>query len=90
MVAGKGGETRHLEKSKIILTRPAEKFSPVNGPHCFEYVDVPLTETIPRPDIHEIMTSIKNYDPKILVFTSTVGVDIFITPVNIKNKSTET
>ena len=66
-----------LEKSKIILTRPAEKFSPVNGPHCFEYVNVPLTETIPRSDIHEIMTSIKNYDPKILVFTSTVGVDIF-------------
>ncbi len=58
----------------IISTRPAEKFSPVSS-RCFDVVNCPLTGIRPlNIDYEGIM---KKYDVRYIVFTSSVGADIF-------------
>ncbi len=58
----------------IISTRPAEKFSPVSG-RCFNVVNCPLTAIRPLNVDYEGI--LRKYDIRYIVFTSSVGADIF-------------
>ncbi|WP_393971651.1 uroporphyrinogen-III synthase [Oxyplasma meridianum] len=61
----------------MVLTRPSEKYFPFRTRGCFEYVNIPLTKTVPVSEIDSTMKEIQNYGPRYFVFTSTIGSDIF-------------
>ena len=44
---------------------------------CFEYSNIPLTGIVPRSDTGAIIGEIMNYGARYLVFTSTIGSDLF-------------
>jgi uroporphyrinogen-III synthase len=61
---------------KIITTRPEEKAELSYSSDCFELVNIPVTKLVVN---HEIDTkSILNFKPTLGVFTSTKGVEIFL------------
>lgn len=61
----------------MVLTRPSEKYYPVMSKSCFEYVNIPLTEIVPVSSMDTVMREIRNYGARYIVFTSTIGSDLF-------------
>ncbi|MGC8608785.1 MAG: uroporphyrinogen-III synthase, partial [Thermoplasmata archaeon] len=58
----------------LLTTRPAEKFKSISG-KCFDILNCPLTEIKPM-DI-DYKKLIEKYSVKYIVFTSSVGADLF-------------
>jgi len=49
----------------------------VRSRNCFEYVNIPLTKIVPGSSIDGIIREIMIYGPRYIVFTSTIGSDLF-------------
>ncbi|BAB59774.1 uroporphyrinogen-III synthase [Thermoplasma volcanium GSS1] len=65
----------------IISLRPAEKFVKFDSP-CFDLINIPVTRLMPL-DIN-IEKILKESAADCIVFTSTFGVDLFFSRVNMK------
>ncbi len=63
-------------KRRIITTRPEEKVDSTYSGDCLEVVNIPVTKLVTNSEID--IESINNFNPTIGVFTSTKGVNIFL------------
>lgn len=66
-----------IEHPFIITTRPEEKYQPLSG-SCFEVVNIPVTEVHISNRIKDIKNGLIQFNPHIIVLTSSTGSDIFM------------
>ena len=69
----------------IVTTRPSGKFKPIKVPEGFRIINTPLTEITP---VSVDWGLVRDFEPQVLIFTSTVGARIFIDSKNgiVKDK----
>ena len=69
-----------IEHPFLITTRPAWKYNPVSG-SCFEIVNIAVTEVLISDRIEGIKDGLIQFNPDIIVLTSSTGSGLFLNGV---------